>query len=171
MHTFTTLLLTLATAVNAGTVCNSNFFLNPSNKCERCSYSRCEIGFYRERCEMGSTQNAQCTPCTGDRPANSVWTTFGMPYLFNNCRWRCDDGYFKENESTCTACSTEACPNNQIRDTCLPFANEDAKCICPAGTFLNTATDTCETCSTEACPSGTTRQTCDGTTKQDAACV
>jgi hypothetical protein len=155
----------------AGTVCSSNFFLNSANKCQRCTYSRCEIGFYRNRCEMGSTADAQCSPCTNPKPEHSSYTTFGMPYLFNNCRWRCDDGYYKDADDNCVACATAACPNNQIRETCLPFAEADARCICPPGQFLDAATESCTTCSTDACPDGTTRQECDGTTTADAACA
>lgn len=166
------LLLASNTPTQAGTVCNSNYFLNADNRCQRCTYTRCDIGFYRRRCETGSTQDAQCVPCTGQRPENSRWTTFGMPYLFDNCRWQCNTGFFlDQNSGECVPCSTGACPGDQTRQECTPGATEDAKCSCATGNYFNGETNTCTPCSTNECPTGTFRAQCDGTGTADAVCV
>ena len=163
-------LAALIAATSAASDCARNYFRNDGGRCQRCAYHRCEVGFYRKRCEAGATEDAQCAPCTGTKPADAIWTTFGMPYLFDNCRWRCNDGWYQDGGS-CIKCETGACPGNKVRAECAAYAVADAPCVCPPGSFLDPTSDLCMQCSTAPCPAGQARAHCTGSETADAGCA
>ena len=165
------LLVCAAAFAAAEEACGNNLFLNAENKCQKCRYTRCGTGEYRQACKAGATQDAQCTSCT-NLPIGATWTSFGMPYTFDNCQWRCNEGsYIDMATDTCIACNTAECPAGEVRTACDINADTDSSCICAAGAYRDALSGECTQCTTEPCEDGRTRATCTGAETQNAQCV
>jgi hypothetical protein len=76
-------------------------YYQSSDSCVTCTTSSCPVGQYRVPCTRYS--DATCVPCTNTKPANSIYTTAGVPYNANTCAWACAAGYFRNSAGTCTA--------------------------------------------------------------------
>lgn len=109
-------------------------------QCMPCSKEPCHIGYYRETCTQGSTQNARCVPCSPPPSPNAKHISGGLPYTLNRCLWACNEGFYKDTEKNngiCVPCNTLPCDDpNLIRETCSSGSTRDAQCI-PRKTVFN----------------------------------
>ena len=79
-------------AVPVCAVCAPAYF-NASGSCQLCSTRECPSGQFRAPCD--THRDAVCQSCTARRPANSHYTTGGIPSDVDNCTWACNLGYEK----------------------------------------------------------------------------
>eukprot|EP00960_Hanusia_phi_P057906 763707-Hanusia_phi.AAC.4 len=82
----------------------------------------CPDGFYWDFCQAWA--DAQCRPCTNNKPLNSHFTRPGLPGLPGSCpAWACNQGY----EEAGGACIV--CPRGKYSNRGQPSCTE-----CPGAT-------------------------------------
>lgn len=123
-------------------------------------------------CKVGYTlQNKTCVPipdisCSPGESkilvSNAYYVCRSCPVhvanaiMFSDCTFRCNDGFYKKNETYCRPCSNLQCPDKFYSGNCS--GNFDTQCIpcseCPAGFLIGknctASTDTiCYPCTTD----------------------
>jgi hypothetical protein len=104
--------------------CGAGYYRS-GGACAACTTTACPVGQYRGAC--GADRDGACTWCT-TRPANSVYTTAGVPYGADACGWACSAGYYRAS-GACAACSSGGCPVGKYRAGCAQGATEDSLCV------------------------------------------
>ena len=168
--------------------CLLGFYKTP-DACVPCSTGDCPVGRYRTQCT--ATADSSCTPCTNDKPANSIYSSSGSPHGSNNCAWACANGFYKSGAG-CAACSTASCPVGQYRGACAadvdsvcqpctvadksnsaytspgkPFDSNTCQWACNTGYFKSS--NLCKACTTAVCSTGQYRGACGA--ESDGACL
>lgn len=143
-------------------------------KCTHCNRGPCGVGLFRETCTESSTSDAQCVPCKPPPSENAVHTTGGLPFMQDNCMWACNPGFYKFHTDSemleCLACSTEACPEGMVRETCPLGSTQDASCVCPVDHFMSeNDSGGCTPCQVTSCPEGEMLSRCIGTETSDVS--
>jgi len=92
-----------ATQDNCAFECGAGYFLTAASACAPCTTAPCPVGRFRGACALAA--DAACEPCTpASKPANSHFSSPGMPFDGDNCLWACDAGFYLDNATrTCVA--------------------------------------------------------------------